>query len=1134
MGSSGVRVEEGSRWRSLRWRLPFLIGGVCASLLATVLYAAYREVETTLHRMGEERARSAAEQVSTLFVRSTRQSVAQLRQLAPALSEYVRDPTDARRAGARAALAPLAPGSNRRITVWNAAGTLMLDAAGVATGGEKPAAPPVPSPTGPPTAGLNPLRASNDSLFTDLGVAIPDPAGGAALGTIGIRSTIAVSPPDALNRLVGHDARILFGNRQGDVWSDLTHLVSGPDVDIASDGVKEYRTPVGERRLGALNGLQGTPWVVWIDFPRAAIVAPATTFLRRMSGLGLAVAVAIMILVRWITTRVTAPLATMTIAAEAMAAGDYSRRVDAHRVDEIGRLGRAFNAMTDQVASVHRVLEERVGERTEQLHTALAHLDERSRNREAYLATIVDSSDDAIIGKDLTGNITSWNKGATDIFGYAAGDMVGTSILRLIPPERHGEERDILDRLRRGERLKHFETQRVTRDGRLIDVSITSSPIRDASGAIVGASKVLRDVSDYKQAEAARHTSESRYRTLFDYAPDGIVIADAKGVYLDANARICEMLGYRRDELIGMDASHIVTKAELAHIEPALRTIVDTADYQRDWQFRRKNGSVFVAEVIATVMPDGNLLAMIHDVTDRDAAAAAVRSAEQRMRFALEAAGIGIWDMDIASGVLTWSDLFASHHGLQHDVTTGTLDDLLERVHPQDRATLVDAMRLVHNPGTDFALQYRACWPDGTIRYLNGAGRIMLGNNGEPVRGVGISLDVTARHVLEAQLQQAQKMEAVGQLAGGVAHDFNNLLTVVLGFSRLVRENLHEGDPGIADIEEVIQAGVRATALTKQLLAFSRKEVMQPVAVDLNALIGNTHTMLRRLIGEDIEVTLALDAELAPIYADPGQLDQVLINLAVNARDAMPSGGRLTIETANVNLDASFGSKHGPVEAGPYVMLAVSDSGIGMTEEVRARLFEPFFTTKERGRGTGLGLSTVFGIVKQSGGYLYVYSEPGQGATFKIYFPRLAGGGQKATPQTEAAVRPGSETVLLVEDEEAVRLLVRLILQNMGYRVLVASNPREAEEVFANSGQEVDALITDVIMPGGSGPALFEDLFRAKPDLRVLYMSGYTDDAMFRRGRLGQGVTFLQKPFAAEALLRTLRDVLDAPPRQQQ
>jgi two-component system cell cycle sensor histidine kinase/response regulator CckA len=1130
MSSSDARVESGSRWQSLRWRLPLLIGAVSVAVLTLVLYAAYREVEATLLQTGAERARHAADQVSGLFGRSTRQSFDQLRQVAPTLSEYLRDPTDRHLASAQQALVPLAAGPNRHITVWNAAGTRMFDLPMVPVNDDKPDLGSVAPLAAPPELGFGFIRVAGNRFFTDVGVAVPEPGSSKRLGVVAIRSGLSVSPADLLNRLVGVDARILLGNRRGDVWTDLTRAVPGPEVDLPTDGAKEYRTRDGDRRLGALSGVPGAPWVVWVEFPRAAILSPATRFLQRMIYLGLVMAIATTVLVRWLTIRVTTPLATMTTAAEAMAAGDYSRRVEGGRADEIGRLGRAFNAMTEQVDSARTVLEDRVSERTAQLNAAVSKLHERSRDREAYLATIVESSGDAIIGKDLDGNITSWNKGAVEILGYTAGEMIGTSIMRLIPEDRHDEERHILEQIRKGQRLNHFETRRLTRDGRLIDVSLTSSPITGADGTVVGGSTVLRDVSEYNRAEAARRTSESRYRTLFDYAPDGIIISDAQGIYLDVNARLCEMLGYTRDELIGMDASRIVVRSELAHVQPALDTIVKTADYHREWQLQRKDGSVFVADVIGTLMPDGNPLAMVRDVTERDAAAAAVRSAEERMRFALEAAGVGIWDMDFESGALKWSESFVLHHGLKRGVAGGAVEDVIERIHPQDRETVVHAMRSVNQAATEFTLEYRAIWPDGMIRWLNGAGRIIVGQHGEPVRAVGVSLDVTARHILEAQLQQSQKMEAVGQLAGGVAHDFNNLLTAVLGFSRLVRDSLDEDDPRIADIDEVIQAGVRATALTKQLLAFSRKEVIKPVAVDVNSLIENTHTMLRRLIGEDIEVVLALGSGVAPIYADPGQLDQVLMNLAVNARDAMPNGGRLTIETANVDLDASFGSKHGPVEAGSYVMLAVSDTGIGMTEEVRARLFEPFFTTKERGRGTGLGLSTVFGIVKQNGGYVYVYSEPEHGATFKIYFPRLVAGAPNVVLRSGMSIPPGSETVLLVEDEEAVRLLVRLILQNMGYRVLVAGNPPEAEALFARYGQEIDGLITDVIMPGGSGPTLFESLSRTKPNLRVLYMSGYTDDAMFRRGRLGEGVTFLQKPFAAEALLRTLREVLDAPP----
>jgi signal transduction histidine kinase/CheY-like chemotaxis protein len=462
----------------------------------------------------------------------------------------------------------------------------------------------------------------------------------------------------------------------------------------------------------------------------------------------------------------------------------------------------------------------------------------------------------------------------------------------------------------------------------------------------------------------------------------------------------------------------------------------------------------------------------------------------------------------------------------------GTFEAFVERIHPDDRESVLETVGKATKSGADFSVQNRALWPDGTIRWLTGAGRVHLGEHGAPVRGVGISLDVTERHTLEQQYRQAQKMEAIGQLAGGVAHDFNNLLTAILGYAALLAEEFAVGDPKRADIEEIRKAGERAAGLTRQLLAFSRQQVMQSTILDLNGLTNNLANMLRRLIGEHIELNLSLSSDLGSVKADPGQLEQVIMNLAVNARDAMALGGRLTVETANIELDDAYGKSHGiaPFSAGSFVMLAVSDTGIGMDEVTKRRIFEPFFTTKPRDQGTGLGLATVYGIVKQSGGYVWVYSEPGQGTTFKIYLPRID---EPAAALSEADVSKevidrGSETILLVEDEESVRVLSRILLERAGYLVLDAANPQEALATISGYAEPIDLLLTDVMMPGESGPELFRHLIAARPETRVLYISGYADQAIVSRGVLEAGVPFLQKPFSAAGLARKVREVLDS------
>jgi PAS domain S-box-containing protein len=386
--------------------------------------------------------------------------------------------------------------------------------------------------------------------------------------------------------------------------------------------------------------------------------------------------------------------------------------------------------------------------------------------------------------------------------------------------------------------------------------------------------------------------------------------------------------------------------------------------------------------------------------------------------------------------------------------------------------------------------------------------------------------DTSERKRLEEQLMQSQKMEAVGRLAGGVAHDFNNMLTVIEGYNRMILDELSPLDPLRGCAEEIMKAADRAGALTNQLLAFSRRQVMQPRVMNVNTVIMRTEKMLRRLIGEDVEVRLHLGTEVGNIKADPSHIDQALVNLVVNARDAMPTGGLITVETANVHLDETYAKTHSGVVPGDFVMIAVSDNGHGMDAETRRRIFEPFFTTKAQGKGTGLGLATVYGIIKQSGGDIWVYSEQGKGTTFKLYFPRVDSAAAEIADSAPELQPTGSETVLLVEDEKAVRDLTAKMLQRLGYTVLVAGGGAEAIEIARSYIGPISLLLTDVVMPGMSGRQVADALSGARPGMKVMYLSGYTDNTVVHHGVLESGVNFLPKPFSREVLAKKLREVL--------
>ncbi len=512
------------------------------------------------------------------------------------------------------------------------------------------------------------------------------------------------------------------------------------------------------------------------------------------------------------------------------------------------------------------------------------------------------------------------------------------------------------------------------------------------------------------------------------------------------------------------------------------------------------------------------------DVTERHQAEEALRRSEKLLRRAEGLAHVAGWTFDVARAVYATSDEGRRIYGFE--TATHPADEWIGRVHPDDRLG-VDAAIREALAGNRFEIEHRLVVGD-RLKWVSVRAEPHTDADGRVACLIGVTQDITDRHQLETQLRHSQKMEAVGQLAGGVAHDFNNLLTVINGYCDLLLEELTPGSSARESVAEILRAGERSAALTRQLLAFSRKAVVTPLVLDLNAVVTGTQKLLRPLIGENVRLTTSLAPDLGAVRADLGQIEQVLVNLAVNARDAMPTGGRLTIETRNVVLEAGDARSHPDAQAGPHVLLAVADTGVGMSADVMARIFEPFFTTKGPGQGTGLGLATVYGIVKQSGGHVTVESVAGGGTTFKVYLPRAERETDGPTVR-KAAASPnrGTETVLLVEDDEAVRTLTGQILTTFGYTVHEAADGVEAARLADGLVGRLHLLITDVVMPGAGGREVAERVTQRHPAAKVLFVSGYTDDAVVRQGVLHQGVHFLQKPYSASVLAAKVRAVLD-------
>ncbi len=631
--------------------------------------------------------------------------------------------------------------------------------------------------------------------------------------------------------------------------------------------------------------------------------------------------------------------------------------------------------------------------------------------------------------------------------------------------------------------------------------------------------------------------SEGRYRLFLDAAPDAIVVTDRDDRVVLFNDAAERLVGSPAAAVLGEPVSKVIDlhrPGSPSGSQASTRGLGGSSP-PRELEARRSDGSRFWAESTIADLGLGQepgTTVIFRDVSARHAAEDALRTSQERLAFALQAGRMGTWEWELTSGRIDWSDSMESIAGIASGSFGGTYEAFTELVHPDDRQAMRHAVEHAIASDGEYLVECRMGPPGAQATPIVAQGRVVRDAFGKPVRMVGVALDVTARRELEGQLRHAQKMESVGRLAGGIAHDFNNLLTVITGHGDLLAQSLDEGDPRQADVAAINAAAARAATLTRQLLAYGRQSLMRPEPIDLNAVVSDIEPMIRRLIGEDVELRTSLEPGLGWVQADAGQLDQVILNLVVNARDALSSGGTIELATANVRLDETYAAEHAGARPGSFVMISVSDNGVGIDDATLGRIFEPYFTTKDRGRGTGLGLATVLGIVEQSGGHIDVSSKVGEGTTFRVYLPGQADPKAAAAPDHDAtgSHAGGHETVLLAEDEEAVRRLATMALERNGYQVIPAADGKAALVAAAAHDGPIDLLLTDVIMPGLNGRELATQFATIHPETRVLYMSGYAGEALSAQGVLDPSVAFLAKPFVPAELARKVRDVLDGPP----
>jgi PAS domain S-box-containing protein len=928
--------------------------------------------------------------------------------------------------------------------------------------------------------------------------------------------------------LVHPDRAREFGSELGiptETWqSDFPALASSIGATKSVSHMVPDRTgrPGGIAMAPAI--LAGNEWVAVVRAAPSTVVMLTADAIEKSSMLaGLLAVLGAAALAVWIAHSLTRPILQLTAAVEGTGkAGSVAIPVDAS--GETGVLARAFarvigEANAKAVALEREIEDHRRTEAARDLHA----------ERERLFSAAVESSHDAIVTKSLEGKITGWNPAAERIFGFTAAEAVGQGIDLIVPRDRLSEVQDTLIRIGQGTAVEQHETVRLHRSGAPVAVSLSISPIRTPSGTIIGASKIARDITEAKKTREALDREIEERQRIFETSQDLILVTDTQGVLVQVSPSSKAILGYLPEEMIGYNSIKYIYSDDLNNTRDEMRAVRRNQHTRNfDTRFIHKSGRIVTLSWMgAWSEPVRRHFFIGRDMTESRVAQEALRESEQLGRGIIDTALDAFVQMKEDGIISDWNTQAEHIFGWSRNEALGKrLGDLIvpEEYRDAHTAGLERYLRTGHRKILGRRLELAALRRDGkeikvelSITGLRRRDGIVFN---------GFIRDLTDKIAAQDRIRQAEKMEAVGQLTGGIAHDFNNILTVITGTIEILAEAVRK-EPQLAAITRMIdEAASRGADLTQHLLAFARKQPLQPRETDINSLVTDTAKLLRPTLGEHIEIETVLGEEACSAIVDPNQLTTAILNLALNARDAMPDGGTLVLETSSAYLDENYSSAHGDVAPGRYVLIAVSDTGNGIPALMLDKVFDPFFTSKGPGKGTGLGLSMVYGFVKQSAGHIKIYSEEGHGTTIRMYLPPGTGTSLALHAATGSALEGGHETILVVEDDKLVRDYVLTQLRSLGYFTLEAANAAEAIAIV-HAGHPFDLLFTDLIMPGAmNGRQLADELHKIKPGLKVLFTSGYTENAIIHHGRLASGVLLLTKPYRKSEMAVMIRSAL--------